>query len=130
MCQGGSRTDAGGDYLMLLVLEDDLFFSERIERVARLRGQAVTTVGDAEDFVSALIDQKPAYGLANLGLATDDVLDALAHHAGQSAVFGPHVDGPRFRAARAHGITKAWANSKLVDNLSKWLESSRPDPHA
>jgi CheY-like chemotaxis protein len=107
----------------VLVIEDDLFFSVRIETVLQKMGYAVTVIGDHVKALEHARQHKPALVIINFGsdrLAPADTTRHLKELPDPPPVMGfvPHVWMPQVRpSAMAAGCDLLVANSALVMRL-------------
>ena len=121
----------------VLVIEDDLFFSVRIETVLQKMGYAVSVIGDHNKAVESAREHAPALVIINFGsdrLAPADTVRHLKELPHPPPVMGfvPHVWMPQVRPnAMAAGCDLLVANSALVMRLpqlvAKLLVSDNTD---
>lgn len=104
----------------ILAVIDDLFFSTRVEDIAKGQGFAVVTVHDARAFHRALSGEQPALVIVDLGSQRIETIDLVreASHVGIPVLaFGPHVDKEAHQAARDAGARVSVTNSQLMREL-------------
>ena len=112
----------------VLVIEDDLFFSVRIETVLQKMGYAVSVIGDHVQALEYARQHKPALVIINFGsdrLAPADTTRHLKELSEPPRVMGfvPHVWMPQVRPnAMAAGCDLLVANSALVMRLPQLVE--------
>jgi hypothetical protein len=110
---------------MIYALVSDLFFADRVIRIAQAVSEPVQTFSSVGALRVALADGKlPDMLVIELPmLDTGDMewLRGIPHVAG----FGPHVDRERFEAAREQGLKPLWANSAMAQKLGPWIEACR-----
>ncbi len=116
----GNRQSAIGN---ILVVEDDLFFSVRIESVLKKLGYAVAVIGEKEKALEYARQHKLALAIVNFGsdrVAPADVTRHLKELPDAPPVMGfcPHVWMPQVRPnALAAGCDLLVANSALTMRL-------------
>ena len=120
-----------------LVIEDDLFFSVRIETVLQKMGYAVTVISDHTKALEQAALSQPVLVVINFGsdrLSPADTVRHLKTLSEPPAVMGfvPHVWMSEVRpAAMAAGCDLLVANSALVMRLpqlvAKLLGGSKPE---
>ncbi len=126
----GGNTDAAK--LRVLVIEDDLFFSVRIESVLQKMGYAVAVIGDHNKAVEYARDNRPALVIINFGsdrLAPADTVRHIKELPDAPLVMGfvPHVWMPQVRPnAMAAGCDLLVANSALVMRLPQLVAKLLP----
>ena len=109
--------------LNILVVENDLFFSARIESVLKKLGYAVEVIGNKELALEYARRHKPALAIVNFGsdrIAPADVTRHLKELPDPPPVLGfcPHVWMPQVRPnAIAAGCDLLVANSALTMRL-------------
>ena len=118
-----------------LVIEDDLFFSVRIETVLQKMGYAVTVISDHTKALETAAQKNPVLVIINFGsdrLSPADTVRQLKTLPDPPAIMGfvPHVWMPQVRpAAMAAGCDLLVANSALVMRLpqlvAKLLDTSK-----
>ncbi len=110
---------------MIYALVSDLFFADRVMRIAQSVQEPVQTFQSPGALRLALESgQPPEMLVVELPMLCDTDLPWLQdipHVAG----FGPHVDRERFAQARELGIKPLWANSALAQRLGPWIQSCR-----
>ena len=107
----------------VVILEQDLFFSVRLEDVVRAAGGGPVTVEAADQFVAAVERTFPVLTLLDLK-TTGDWETAVRQckikpHTRQTPIyaFGSHVDVETLQRARRAGADHAWARSRMMDEL-------------
>jgi DNA-binding NarL/FixJ family response regulator len=104
----------------VLCLVDDLYFSVQIENAARAVGLTPTGVGSG--LAHALSDSELALVVLDLSTRGKRWESQLAEVRAERPdvpvlAFGPHVDAPMLRAARAAGATRVVTKQQLVADL-------------
>ena len=110
--------------ISVVALVADLFFAERVMKIAETVGEDVTMCGTVKELRDYITQERPDMALVDLSLLGDDDLPwvkEVPHVAG----FGPHVDRTRFQSAKAGGIYPLWANSALSQRLGPWIVATR-----
>ena len=114
--------------LNILVVEDDLFFSVRIESVLKKLGYAVHVIGDKEKALEHARQHAPALVIVNFGSDRVSPADVTRHikelpHPPPVLGFCPHVWMPQIRPnATAAGCDLLVANSALTMRLPQFVE--------
>ncbi len=114
--------------LNILVVEDDLFFSVRIESVLKKLGYAVHVIGDKEKALEHARQHAPALVIVNFGSDRVSPADVTRHikelpHPPPVLGFCPHVWMPQIRPnALAAGCDLLVANSALTMRLPQFVE--------
>jgi DNA-binding NarL/FixJ family response regulator len=113
--------------LTVLCLVDDLYFSVQIENAARAVG--LTPVGAASSLAEALTNPDLALVVMDLSTRGKRWESQLAEvRAARPDVrilaFGPHVEAPMLRAARAAGATRVVTKQQLVADLPGLLRDT------
>ena len=111
----------------ILIACRDLLFRSKVETTLRHLGLVPRTLGAAGDPGVAMLQERPAAAIVDLGLpeerwravvaaarAADPPIPVLA--------FGSHVDRPSQQAARAAGCDLVVANSRLARELPALVE--------
>lgn len=117
----------------VLVIEDDLFFSVRIETVLQKMGYVVVVIGDHAKAVGYARDNAPALVIINFGsdrLAPADTVRHIKDLPDAPPVMGfvPHVWMPQVRPnAMAAGCDLLVANSALVMRLPQLVAKLLPN---
>jgi CheY-like chemotaxis protein len=112
----------------VVILEQDLFFSVRLEDVVRAAGGDPITVGDADLFVAAVERTFPTLALLDLKTPGDWETAVrqckMKPHTRQTPVyaFGSHVDVATLQKARKAGADHAWARSRMMEELVAVVE--------
>ena len=107
----------------VVILEQDLFFSVRLEDVVRAAGGDPITVEDADLFVAAVERTFPALALLDLKTPGDWETAVrqckMKPHTRQTPIyaFGSHVDVETLQRARKAGADHAWARSHMMEEL-------------
>ena len=107
----------------VVILEQDLFFSVRLEDVVRAAGGDPITVEDADLFVAAVERTFPALTLLDLKTPGDWETAVrqckMKPHTRQTPIyaFGSHVDVATLQRARKAGVDHAWARSRMMEEL-------------
>ncbi|MFQ5858486.1 MAG: hypothetical protein ACE5LU_23045 [Anaerolineae bacterium] len=115
----------------ILLLIDDLFFSVKVEEVAKRQGYAVNTVSDAAAFLRALSEERPAMAVLSLAAHGIDAATVI-HEASCIGVpvlaFGPHVDKEAHQVARDAGARMSITNSQLMRELPALIQELAGPP--
>lgn len=105
----------------VVILEDDLFFSPRLEDVVRAQGGLPILVETPAEFVDAVDRYFPVLALVDLKVA-DDWVTAIQRckmrphtRAVPIYAFGSHVDVETLKLARQAGADHAWARSRMME---------------
>ncbi len=113
----------------ILLFVPDLFFSTRIEDVARRLGYQTESVAADANFDAVIADKRPALVLLTFERTGEawQGLASAAHHAGVKVLaFGSHMNVAAFKRAHELGCEEVMANSRLSAELpnllSKWLK--------
>ena len=105
----------------VVILEQDLFFSVRLEDVVRAAGGDPITVEDADLFVAAVERTFPTLALLDLKTPGDWETAVrqckMKPHTRQTPIyaFGSHVDVETLQRARKAGADHAWARSHMME---------------
>lgn len=116
----------------VLVVDDDLFFSVRIETTLKKLGYEVEVVGNAEDALLSVTKGDTALVIINFRAskyAAGDLVRAIKLQNPSSAVlcFMPHVQMPELKPlAREAGADLIVANSALTMRLPQLAEKLAP----
>ncbi len=108
---------------VVVILEEDLFFSTRLEDVVRGCGGRPVTVATPEAFVVALDQSFPVLALLDLKTPGDwetaIVRCKTRPHTANIPLyaFGSHVEVEVLQRARRAGADHAWARSKMMEEL-------------
>ena len=109
----------------IILLVEDLFFSPRLaDAVALSKGNPVTT-SDTETFLQAMDTRLPVLALVDLNVDSDwaEAIRRCKLRPHTKAVpiigFGQHTDVETLTRAKTAGADKAWARSRLVDELPR-----------
>lgn len=107
---------SNGSPAALAVLIEDLFFLAMVTSAASKAGVAATIVGPHEDVPAGAV-------LAVLDLQSsgdwERRIKGYSDAGGEVVGFGPHVDGPLMKRARAAGCSRVMAKSKFVKELPR-----------
>lgn len=110
----------------------DLFFSSRLQEVARRSGDSLTTVANATQFEEALATNPPSLVLVDLAARGLDSIAVIrrATQAGISEIiaFGPHKDLTARADALAAGATRWVTNQRLIEVLAEILRNNSAAP--
>jgi CheY-like chemotaxis protein len=118
----------------VLVAEDDLFFSVRIETVLKKMGYEVEVVTDEARAVARAAEWDPALVIVNFGserLSPADLVRRIKGRSPSPAVLGfvSHTWMPQVKpAAMAAGCDLMVANSALVTRLPQFAAKLAPLP--
>ncbi len=111
----------------VILLVEDLFFSARLaDAVALSKGNPVTT-SDSESFLRAMDTRLPVLAMVDLNVPSDwaEAVRRCKLRPHTKAVpiigFGQHTDVETLTRAKTAGADKAWARSRLVDELPRLL---------
>ena len=123
----------------IVVLNRDLMFGIQIGNVLRAAGFRATSTSTTPTFVDRLRDPEAAAVLGIINMVAlvdwDLVADVMAGDSPTPVLaFGPHVNVPLWRSARAAGVTRVVSNGyfhrdmlSLVERYAR-LASPEPDP--
>ena len=121
-------TDSNQFRPAVVILEEDLFFSIRLEDVVRAAGGDPITVDAADRFVAAIDRTFPVLALLDLK-SPGDWETAIRQckmkpHTRQTPIyaFGSHVDVATLQRARKAGVDHAWARSRMMEELVAVVE--------
>jgi DNA-binding response OmpR family regulator len=106
----------------VLLLEDDLFFSEKVRTTLRHLGYETVVARNLGEFERRLAAEAPALVMVGTGSARVPWAEAIrqAKAAGRPVLaFGSHVDLAAQATARAAGADRVVANAKLVADLPR-----------
>ena len=107
----------------VVILEEDLFFSIRLEDVVRAAGGDPVTVDVADRFVASVDRTLPVLALLDLKTPGDWETAIrqckIKPHTRQTPIyaFGSHVDVATLQKARQAGADHAWARSRMMEEL-------------
>jgi len=105
----------------------DLFFSSRLEDLARRANISLTVAATTPALVSAIEHDRPSLVLVDLSARGFDPIEVigLAKYAGvaQIIAFGPHKDLTARTAALAAGADRWVTNQQLIETTSRLFEA-------
>lgn len=114
--------------LTILVADDDLLFSTRIESAVTRQGHRARVVRTATAFHSAL-RERPDAAIVNLAASGMDAIDAIRRTKADPETrmvpvlgFCGHADAARRRAAQDAGCDRVATNGDVSSNLPRLLE--------
>lgn len=115
-----------------IVLNRDLLFGSRIRSVLASLGLRGQFVGNAGEFVAALVEHREsaAIGIIDMnGPVSWDVIRETLRRGdvalAPTLAFGPHVDAESRRAAKAAGITRIVSNGQFHGDMLGLIERYR-----
>ena len=115
-----------------IILNRDLLFGSRIRSALASIGLQAHFVGNAGDFVDALLEHRESASIGIIdmnGPVTWDVirktLDQGDLALAPTLAFGPHVDAESRRAAKAAGITRIVSNGQFHGDMVGLIERYR-----
>ena len=124
------------DQPAVILWVEDLFFSARLaDAVSLCDGNPVTT-SDSQAFLQAMDTRLPVLALVDLHVPGDWASAVgrckLRPHTKAIPIigFGQHTDVETLTRAKQAGVDKAWARSRLVDELPRLLPQHIAPPRA
>lgn len=112
----------------VVIVEEDLFFSIRLEDVVRAAGGEPVTVGVAEELAPAVDRTFPVLVLVDLKTPGDWETGIrqckMKPQTRQTPIyaFGSHVDVETLQRARQAGADHAWARSRMMEELPRLVQ--------
>ncbi|MBW3632370.1 MAG: hypothetical protein KY456_05000 [Chloroflexi bacterium] len=115
-----------------IVLNRDLLFGSRIRSALDSLGLRSQFVGNAGEFVDALLEHRESAAIGIIDMNGPVSWDVIGETLGRGDValaptlaFGPHVDVESRRAAKAAGITRIVSNGQFHGDMVGLIERYR-----
>ncbi len=122
--------------LTILVSDDDLLFSTRIESAVTMHGHRARVVRTASAFQNAL-RERPDAAIVNLAASQMDTIEAIRRTKADPVTrtipvlgFCGHADAARRRDAQEAGCDRVATNGEVSNNLPRLLEMLLDNVHA
>jgi hypothetical protein len=115
-----------------IVLNRDLLFGSRIKSALASVGLQAQFVGNAGEFVDALLENGASAAIGIIDMNGPVAWDVIRETLGRVDValtptlaFGPHVDVESRRAAKAAGVTRIVSNGQFHSDMVELIERYR-----